>query len=213
MFSANPMRMDVEEIGRMIGVDLALNVVLDNKKEIVGVFFGEPKSVMQKGIALSRNLCQMQAPQDYDLVICSAGGFPKDINLYQAQKAITHASAFLKDGGVVLLSAECREGFGSKGFQQFLESHQHPQDIIRTFENSQFNMGPHKAYQLALQAQRYQIVLISSLETQHALKNMINQVKNLKTGIDLCRQWLPHDPKIAILPYATHLMNMQEYEK
>ena len=51
-----------------------------------------------------------------DLVIAGSGGFPKDINLYQAQKALLHAAIAVKQGGTIVLAAECREGVGSDRF-------------------------------------------------------------------------------------------------
>jgi len=208
-YESNPMRMDIEDIGKKMGIDLALNVVLDNGKNIVGVFFGSPANVMKQGITLSRKLCQIQAPTDFDLVICSAGGYPKDVNLYQAQKAITHACAFLKEGRTILLIAECREGFGSQGFQKFIEKHQFPTEIINAFEQSPFKIGPHKAYQLALQALKHKIILISRLPKDNVLQHILHQANSLSEGLAMSRIWLPDNPKVAVLPYATHLMNLR----
>ena len=57
----------------------------------------------------------------YDLVIASVGGAPKDINFYQSQKALTHASLFTRDGGVIILAAECPEGSGSRAYEEFMQ--------------------------------------------------------------------------------------------
>jgi lactate racemase len=205
-FSSNPMRMDVEDIGEKIGIDCALNVVLDDAKNIIGVFFGHPKRVMENGIELSRRMSQIDAPTEFDLVICSAGGFPKDINLYQAQKAVTHAALFVREGGVILLAAECRNGFGSEGFRSFIEENQSPTHVVRAFEEKPFSIGPHKAYQLALQSQKYHIILVSEAIDENALGTIITVAKDLKDGLNLSRQWLTDQATIAVLPFATHLM-------
>jgi nickel-dependent lactate racemase len=209
-FYSNPMRMDVEDIGERIGIDCALNVVLDDTKRIVGVFFDSPGTVMRKGIELSRRISQIDTQTKYDLVICSAGGFPKDINLYQAQKAITHAALFVRDDGVIILAAECRNGFGSEKFRSFIEDHQSPALVIQAFEHSSFCIGPHKAYQLALQAQKFHIILVSELSDTKALESMITVTNNLEQGLTLSRHWLTDQASIAVLPYATHLMNPAE---
>jgi nickel-dependent lactate racemase len=54
---------------------------------------------MQEGIPISKQLCQVKIEPLYDIVIASAGGYPKDINLYQAQKGLTNAAAICKPGG------------------------------------------------------------------------------------------------------------------
>ena len=43
------------------------------------------------------------------MVIASAGGFPKDINLYQGVKTIDNAYKAVKENGVVILILECRD--------------------------------------------------------------------------------------------------------
>jgi hypothetical protein len=53
---------------------------------------------MQIGIPYSRLACQVAVKGNYDIVVASAGGFPKDINLYQSQKALTHAAMITRTG-------------------------------------------------------------------------------------------------------------------
>jgi lactate racemase len=51
-------------------------------------------------------------------IIVSTSGFPKDINLYQAQKSIDNAKHSVKEGGIMVVAAACKEGFGSDVFCQ-----------------------------------------------------------------------------------------------
>jgi len=206
-FLSNPMRADLEEIGRNIGIDLALNVILDDKKQILRLYFDQPLEVMKKGIAFSKKLTHIDTNCFFDLVICSAGGYPKDINLYQAQKAITHACSFLRKGGIVIITAECREGFGSEPFRSFMEKHQSPQEIISAFKDIPFCIGPHKAYQLALQAREHQIILVSEVLKEKIHRSAFLRVNRIEEGLEICQQNLDRDAKIAILPYATHIIN------
>jgi len=64
-YDTNPARRDVETIGRMIGVDLAVNALLNQDKQIVHAISGDPVAVMKAGIPLSREICQVEVPQDY----------------------------------------------------------------------------------------------------------------------------------------------------
>jgi len=210
-FYNNPMRLDIEEIGKIIGVDLALNVVLDDSKQILAGFFGNPFTVMERGIRISQESCQVIVENDFDLVICSAGGYPKDINLYQAQKAITHACTFLKKNGTIILAAECIEGLGNEGFKSFFIGKSSPKQLISTFEKEQFSIGPHKAYQISIQTKDHKIVLISSLNAETVRKLFLLPAKNIKQGIRIASNFLPDEPKIAILPFATHIMNRIDY--
>ncbi len=61
------------------------------------------------------------AQKQYDLVIASCGGFPKDINFIQAHKAINNAAMFVKDKGVLIIIAQCSDGIGSDTFLEYFE--------------------------------------------------------------------------------------------
>ncbi|PWU11489.1 MAG: hypothetical protein C5B50_23175 [Verrucomicrobia bacterium] len=119
-YENNPCRQDVEEIGRMIGVHFALNAVLNEAKQIVRVFAGEPQAVMQQGIPLVREIYEVRAEQPFDLMIVSPGGHPKDINLYQAQKALGHAARITRPAGTIILIAACPEGTGSRSYEEWV---------------------------------------------------------------------------------------------
>jgi lactate racemase len=209
LFSSNPMRRDVEEIGKIIGIDYVLNIVINDDKEIISAYWGDPTEVMAKGIEFIRENIQMKLDyhdRDFDLVIASPGGYPKDINFYQAQKAITHACLFSMPGGVIILSAECRDGMGSKKFEDFIVSKSSFSEVIKDFEKMQFEIGPHKGYQLAKQAINYRIILVSNIDDKLVRKMHLTPAKTLDEAFDLAKKSLKENPRIAVLPYATHTM-------
>ena len=209
LYSSNPMRMDVEEIGKLIGIDFVLNVVINDNKENIAAFAGDPLEVMSKGIDFIRQNVQMDlqnASGTFDLVIASPGGYPKDINFYQAQKAITHACLFSKPNGVIILAAECRDGMGSKKFEQFLSSKNSFPEVLEAFKSMPFEIGPHKAFQLAKQAIAHKIILVSGIPEEQVQKIMLSPCKSLEQAFEFAKAYLPPDPKIAVLPYATHTM-------
>lgn len=205
-YENNPTRLDMEEIGDKIGITAALNVVLNAEKQIVEVFWGSPRAVMQAGIPVSRRVCQKKIGQLYDLVVASPGGYPKDINLYQAQKAITHVSMVTREGGTIILVAECREGLGSKEFEEFLGHSASPKEVVEKFRKSSFEIGPHKAYQLALQANQNRIILVSSMESAIVQKTHLDYSQTIADAMKLVDGTLSPYAKKAIVPYATNTM-------
>ncbi len=203
IYDENPLRMDIEEIGRLMKIDLALNAVLNEKKEILDVFFGDPVEVMKAGIKLVNEICQIKIKSQYDVVIASAGGYPKDINLYQAQKAMTHGSMFCKPGGVLILIAECSEGVGSSGYYEFMRSVNSVEEVIKKFRESEFKVGPHKAYQIARIMQRHQVYLYSSIPAANVESLLLKPIESCSQINDLIHSSLPQNGRLAILPYAT----------
>jgi nickel-dependent lactate racemase len=205
-YENNPTRLDMKEIGDKIGVTAALNVVLNAEKQIVQVLWGSPRAVMQAGIPISRQVCQKKIDRLYDLVVASPGGYPKDINLYQAQKAITHVSMITRTDGIIILVAECREGLGSKEFEEYLSHYASPKEVVEIFQNSKFEIGPHKAYQLALQANRNRIILVSSMEPALVQKTHLDYSQTIEDAMKLVNDTLSPNAKKAIVPYATNTM-------
>lgn len=203
-YENNPTRQDVEEIGEMMGLTAALNVVMNSEKNIINVFWGTPRCVMKAGVPISRKVCQKKVNQKYDLVIASPGGYPKDINLYQAQKAITHVSQITKENGTIILVAECREGLGSKLFEEYISNFSSFQEIIEHFEKIEFKVGPHKTYQLALQAMRNRLILVSSLDESTIKKTILESAKSVKGAINLVSEIYKPNYSIAVVPFATN---------
>ena len=58
--------------------------------------------------------------QPYDIVVGSNGGYPADLNLYQSVKGIVSAALGVRDGGDIILAAECRDGLGSAEYAELL---------------------------------------------------------------------------------------------
>jgi nickel-dependent lactate racemase len=148
-FEANPARQDVEEIGRHVNAHLALNAVLNDRKEIVHALAGTPTAVLEAGIPFAREICQVPVSGRFDVMLASPGGHPKDINVYQSQKGLTHASLITRDGGTIVLAAACLEGSGSQGYESWVQSCRSHQEVLRRFQHEPFHVGPHKAFQIA----------------------------------------------------------------
>jgi lactate racemase len=201
-YEDNPMRQDVEEIGRLIGVHFAINAILNTDKKIVKVLVGNPVDVMQKGIQLARQLCQVNINHTYDLVIASPGGSPKDINLYQSQKALTHAAMLARDHGVVILLAACAEGIGSTGYEQFMEGLTTFDQVFQKFKRQGFKVGPHKAFQIARDASRVQVLLVSQMDPDLVRRLLLTPFDDLKSAIEYAENFLPENATTAIMPIA-----------
>lgn len=211
-YEENPLRMDIEEIGEMAGVDLALNAVLSEEKKVLRAYFGQPREVMRAGIEAVNSIAQVPILEKYDVVIASAGGYPKDINLYQAQKAMTHASLFCKPGGKIILVAECREGAGSAGYLQFMHGITSVREVMTRFQNSGFSVGPHKAFQIARLLENFDIYLLSSMQPE-TVKSLL--LKPMEVSLGSIRQLIDQEPlqsRVAILPYATACIPITKME-
>ncbi|MGD8491435.1 MAG: nickel-dependent lactate racemase [Anaerolineae bacterium] len=202
-FEDNPARQDVEEIGQTIGVHLALNAVLTGQKQIAHVLAGEPRAVMEAGIPLSRSVCQVAVAAPFDLVIASPGGHPKDINLYQSQKALAHASLVTRDGGTVILVAACPEGPGSQVYTDWMMGMRSYNEVLAKFGREGFRIGPHKAYQIARDAARVRTLLVSEMAPALVRRLLLTPTASLDVALELALPDLPAQARVGIMPRAS----------
>jgi nickel-dependent lactate racemase len=193
----------VEEIGRAIGVHLALTAILNGHRKLVHALAGEPQGVMQAGIPLSRAVCQVEVAAPFDLVIASPGGRPKDINLYQSQKALAHASLVARDGGAVILAAACPEGTGSRTYEAWMSGMRSYDEVLAEFEREGFQIGPHKAFQIARDAARVRAILVSEMAPELVQHLLLTPAKTIDEALELALPELPAHARVAIMPKAS----------
>ena len=163
---------------------------------------------MLAAIPVVREVFGRIVPEPYDLVIASPGGAPKDINLYQAQKGLTHAARIARDNAWVVLLAACPEGSGSQSYEDYITSVDSHETVLEEFKSGFFKVGPHKAFQIAREAVRVRIVLVSDISPQDVKQWKItpSQPEKLQDLLDWLFIQLPSNPRIAVLPGATRTM-------
>lgn len=208
----NPARQDVEEIGRLMGIDLALNAVLNENAEIVDILAGDPGTVIRAGAARVRALRQTAVAAPFDLVIASAGGHPKDINLYQAQKALAHASLLVRDGGTLILVAACSEGTGCPEYERWMAGLESCHAVFQRFQREGFHIGPHKAYLIARDAARVRVLLVSEMDPSLVRRMLLTPATNLDVAVTDALGRLPSRGRVAIMPAASATIPLVSWE-
>lgn len=98
---------DMMEIAALVNPDFLINVVPNLDGDLAGIFAGHWATAWQRACETVRKIYGVEIKEQADIVIASAGGYPKDINLYQAQKTIDNACYAMKPGGVSIILAEC----------------------------------------------------------------------------------------------------------
>ncbi|MCE7946482.1 MAG: nickel-dependent lactate racemase [Chloroflexi bacterium CFX4] len=205
-YEDNPVRQDIEDMGRIVGVHLALNTVMNDQKQIVRVFCGAPLNVMRAAIPLVRQVYQQMVEQPYDLIIASPGGHPKDINIYQAQKALGHAVLASRVGGTIILAAACSEGSGSAKYEHWIGELRLPlgadanRVVIERFRAEGFRVGPHKAFQIARDSVDRRVIWVTDLPNPAAFA--FRSASSLRAALYEALDADPSIQRVAVLPYA-----------
>jgi lactate racemase len=198
VIDGNPVREEVNEVGRMSGVDFNLSIAMDAEHRIVGVNAGAPDLSFRQSCRLVDEMYLVDVPCRADLVIASPGGYPKDIDLYQSQKAIEEATQVVKPGGNVVVTARCNEGSGSELFETWMQEAYSAHDIIRRIQE-EFVMGGHKAYQIAREVQRANVHLFSEILPGRVRSWLMTPIGSI-SDID---RLIAQSETVMVLPQAT----------
>jgi nickel-dependent lactate racemase len=167
VLEGNPVHEDMVEAARLAKVDFVLNVVTNSKGEIVKAFAGDLEQVFAEGVKVVDEMYRVSVDRRADIVVVSSGGYPADVNLFQAYKAVDNALEVVKRGGVIVLVAECGEGHGNDVFYDWMVKYGDLRSIEREIKRS-FVLGGHKAYYLLKAMQNHTIILVSSMPDCYA---------------------------------------------
>jgi nickel-dependent lactate racemase len=199
--TGNPVREDQTEAGEMIGIDLAVNYVLDADKQVVQLAAGRPAAVLEACAATCASVYGVGIGERYDIVVASCGGYPKDICLYQAQKGLNLASQALKPGGQILLLAASPQGVGDDIYFDYVSQFSSPEEVVRDFKASGFRMGAHKAYLFGRTLVSYDVAVCSELDAGILGKCHL-RAADPATVLEEWVEEFEGAPRLAIIPNA-----------
>lgn len=197
----NPVREDIEEAGALVGIDFIVNVVLDEHKEIVRAIAGDVTQAHRAGCAFLDTLYSKPIGEQADIVIVSQGGAPKDLNLYQTQKALDNAKHAVRDGGIIILVGSCREGLGEKTFEEWLTAASSPRELVERI-GKEFKLGGHKAAAIAMVRERAEIYLVSEMDAAFVERLFMRPFTTVREAYAAARNRLGPDANVIVMPYG-----------
>jgi nickel-dependent lactate racemase len=132
----NPVWEEAREVALKIEPTFLLNVTLNKDKRITGVFAGDLDVAHAAGCVSVKETAMILVARPFDIVITTNSGYPLDLNLYQAVKGMSAAAQVVREGGAIIVAAECWDGIPDHGlYGQLLREADSPQsllDIIRS---------------------------------------------------------------------------------
>ena len=197
----NPLRMDIEEAGAMVGIDFIVNVVLSEHKEILKAVAGDVTQAHRVGCRFLDTLYRKELKEPADIVLVSQGGAPKDLNLYQTQKALDNAKHAVKDGGVIILIGSCREGLGERVFEEWMTTSPSPEAMIERIGRD-FQLGGHKAAAIAMTLRKARVCLVSDLEEEFVRSIFLNPMPSAQEALDAAFRELGADASVLAMPFG-----------
>lgn len=201
----NPVHQEMQETAEKVGVDFNINVITNENHEIVEIVAGGLFESWQRGVEECKKMYLCPIKQKADVVIVSTGGYPKDINVYQAHKALDNAYQAVRPGGTIILLAECTEGYGETTFEQWIKEAETPEDIIKRIKKK-FVLGGHKAYGIARVVKEVEVILISSLPKEKVRKLFFIPMENISQAIEYIKDKYGENFQAYILPSGNTIL-------
>ena len=196
----NPVRLDMEEAAEIAGLDFILNVVLNSKKEIVRAVAGDFVKAHRAGAKVVDEMYQ-KVVRPAEIVVTCAGGRPKDINLFQAQKAMENAREAVLPGGSLILLAECSEGLGHPVFERWAREAKCAEDCVERF-GREYEFGGHKAALIARESLDKDLILVSSMRPDLAEMCFFRHAKTLEEALAMARERQGRYARTIVMPHG-----------
>ena len=197
----NPVRRDIEEAAALCGIDYILNVVLGEHKEILRAAAGDVTLAHRELCAFLDKIYLNELPQAADIVLVSQGGAPKDLNLYQTQKALDNARHAVRQGGIIILIGSCREGLGERVFEQWMTTSPSPEAMIERIGRD-FQLGGHKAAAIAITLQKAKIFLVSELADDFVRSIFLTPQPSAQAALEQAFRELGGDASVLAMPFG-----------
>jgi nickel-dependent lactate racemase len=201
ILDGNPAHEDLLEACRLLEPDFLLNVILNPAGQLVHVLAGHFELAHRAGCALVDQMYRVPISRLYDLVLAGAGGLPFDLDLRQAHKGMENASRALAPDGAMVYFAECRDGLGSRKFEEWVDTYASSAEMVSELRRN-FVVGGHKAYWVVRLGERWRISLASSLEERFVRQCHLHPVSDAAMTIrdEIAR--LGPGGRIAYIPHA-----------
>ncbi len=201
ILDGNPLAEDLFEVESFRQPDMAIHGILNSRGEVCDLLAGSGRDFFSKACSEHARNCEIDHPGQYDLVLASCGGYPKDINFIQGHKAVHNAAIFVRDGGHLIVLAECCDGVGSQTFLPWLEMGGYEAAFQQLLEHYEGNGGT--ALAMMEKLKRINISLVTEIgDTESGIIGFD------KISMETARQIVgDSDFTVAIIPNASLLVN------
>ena len=197
----NPIWEEMREIALRTNPTFLVNVTLNARREITGVFAGDMLAAHAAGCASVRRTAMVPVERPYDIVITTNSGYPLDQNLYQSVKGMSAAAQIVEPGGFILAAARCNDGFPAHGnFRRLMVEHSGPQAILDTILSPDFSLYDQwEAQVLAMIQLKARVGLFSELPDDEVRAAHLEPVGDIEARLseELERRG---DVPVAVLP-------------
>lgn len=181
LLDGNAVHEECERVAQLVEPAFGINTIVGEQKRAMKLFCGDWRLAHRAACEHYLECRSVSLPAKRELVIASCGGFPYDINLIQAHKALEMASYACTDGGTIVLLAECRDGLGRPDFMKWFESADSRALAARL--RDEYEVNGQTAWSLLTKAERFRVCLISQLPDEQVRRMRLVPARSLEEAL------------------------------
>ena len=201
--SGNPLWEEIMEAAEFVPGLFLLNIALNRNREITGVFAGDLRTAHKAGCEFVKESAMTPVSCLFDIVITSNSGYPLDLNIYQTVKGMSAAAQIVKEGGSIIIAAECWDGIpAGSDYEKILTSVDGPVSLMKYVEENESKLNDTwQIYYQALIQQKADVYLFSEkLDDSTVRKALLNPAGDIARLTDKLAERIGPQAKICILP-------------
>lgn len=203
VLAGNPIHRDMIAAAKMAKLAYIVNVVIDDDKNTVAAFAGDPFLAHEAGVAYLKQQCEVAAVPG-DIVITSNGGAPMDQNLYQCVKGLTAAEATAKPGAVLIICAEAADGIGGDSFYCSLCQCENPAALYEAYcatPQSETIPDQWQTQILARILMKHRVIFVTRKELAQTIQDMkMEYAETLEQALAMARESVGEEGTITAIP-------------
>jgi nickel-dependent lactate racemase len=199
----NPVAEEIREAASMTQPTFLLNVTLNKDKQITQVFAGDFEQAHVCGCAFERNNAMVSVKEPFDIVIGSNSGYPLDLNLYQSVKGMSAASQVVRDGGSIIIGADCWDGIPDHGeYNKLLLEADSIESLLETVRAPSFlRQDMWQALIQALICQKADVYFYSeNLTDEQIIGALLKPCRSIEATVNELLSKYGRDASICVLP-------------
>lgn len=198
----NPIHDDMMQAAAMVKPTFMFNVIMGPNGNIAGAVAGNYTTAHEAGRKLVDSIDGVNIKKKSDIVIASAGGSPKDINLYQSIKTLINAKEAVVDGGTIIVLAECSEGIGEiKDINDMILNFDNMLDREKDLREN-YTISKFVGYFFCETGEKYKLILVSEIDPALLKKTKIILAKTLEDALKIAYDDENENLTINLMPHG-----------
>ena len=209
VIEGNPFHRQALEVALKAGVDFTLNVAMNHRREVTGIFAGDLEEAHAAGVAFVEAGASAWVEEPVPIVVTTGAGYPLDLTFYQAVKGLTAVLPVVAEGGTIVLAARCAEGLGSPDFVQLLEETESAEAFEeRLGEPGFFRIDQWQLQELCKVLRRARVLLCSEGVDAGGphLRGLVEPAESVEAGIQAAGIRHGEEAPVAVVPRGPYVL-------